>query len=254
LIRVLLALQLLLGQAGDSAGTTSKNAQPNRSSVGQKSGNQPNMSIDPTLPAMNVYILIDASGSMNQCFHGEMVPKITAVRIYVHDAVTTLVSNPRINIFLRAFGPPGCGGIAKLATARMGQTKYALLSIAALSAHGPSSLAVALLDADEEMAELPGDRTLILISDGKDRCGGDITTLKLDQSITRHVLGLDVDADTAGKLLEIGDYTEIKSSQDLSVALSRIVDDILGSLTQEPVHSTSRYRGIPNKSLSTSSK
>ena len=222
------------------------------------SSDQKEIAPEQSLPApdarVTVYFLVDASGSMNQAFRDEVDPKIAEVRMYLTEAVRNLASHPGVEVVVKAFGPAGCGSVQEIGSSPDRGLKGLVRGIASMSAHGPSSLASALLKVDQEISGLDGAKFLVLLADGDDRCGGDLGSLSLSSEVTRHILGLSVDSETGGALLELGDYTEVRSADDLAAALSRVVGDILGSIAEDEPHSTSRYLGTPNRSLSTSSK
>jgi Mg-chelatase subunit ChlD len=86
-----------------------------------------------------------------------------------------------------------------------------------------------------------GGRTIVLLSDGKETCGGDpvATARRLKESgvgITTHVIGFGVDAETRAQLEEIaksggGRYWDAKGAQELAKGLEEAVKESIPEFT-----------------------
>jgi len=189
-----------------------------------------------------VTFVVDASGSMNHSLGSGLVSRIAAARIAVREATLALAGHPDFSVQVLVFGPAGCGAVQTLPATVRGETAATLRRLAAVGAYGPSSLAAAVLTAEQLLLQWSGRRVLVVLTDGADSCGSDLASLALHDDVERHVLGLAVSAETAGQLLALGEYTEIRSPTDLTVALSRITGDVLDAppIAAEADHSTSR--------------
>jgi len=241
-VLLLLAGPPLLGggaRAGDAPESETKE-EPTASLVAE-----PPVSPAPPEPPpspTSIAFVIDASGTMNRQLGRNEHTRIASVRISVREAIQALASHPTFEVWGRVYGPEGCHATRALPPASRGRTGPMLRALAAVGAHGPAPLVAAIAEAEQALLRRSGRRVLIVITDGRDSCGGDPADLAPQPGIERHVLGLSVRPSTAGELLAIGEYTEIRSPADLTVALGRIAGDLLSAppVTADSAHSTSR--------------
>jgi len=176
----------------------------------------------------NIALVLDASGSMNGKIKGGRV-KIDAAK----EAVAELVNNMdgSINLSLRAYGhqfhrrEKNCkdtsvivpfGAVSDVASKVTSKAN-------SLSAQGYTPITYVLGLAADDLKGLPGQRTIVLVSDGKETCEGDPCLLakKLvaaDAQLTIHTIGFGVDAQTRAQLQCIADEGRGKYHSANSVA------------------------------------
>jgi Ca-activated chloride channel family protein len=109
--------------------------------------------------------------------------------------------------------------------------------IAELQPRGQTPLSRALLAAYDEVSLLPGSAHVVLLSDGKETCGGDPCELMADlratgSRVSYHVIGFDVTAAERAQLECIaragrGDYYAADNAEDLTRALATVRRKVL---------------------------
>jgi Ca-activated chloride channel family protein len=109
--------------------------------------------------------------------------------------------------------------------------------IAELQPRGQTPLSRALLAAYDEVSLLPGSAYVVLLSDGKETCGGDPCELMADlratgSRVSYHVIGFDVTAAERAQLECIaragrGDYYAADNAEDLTRALATVRRKVL---------------------------
>ncbi|MCC7527592.1 MAG: VWA domain-containing protein [Candidatus Melainabacteria bacterium] len=193
--------------------------------------------VDKEAGPVNILILLDASFSMKEKLEGNM-QKMDAAKMVLQQALARVPSD--VNLGLRVFGQGytgdpfmDCKQSALLVPLGQGNRRSIIERVRQVHPYGLTPLEFALRQAAEnDLAGLNGPKTLILISDGADTCGGnpcefikqlprmgiklkvDIVGLSLkhrpDDVMARHQLncitetsgGKYYDANTAAQLIE----------------------------------------------------
>lgn len=193
--------------------------------------------VDKDAGPVNILILLDCSFSMKEKLEGSM-QKMDAAKMVLQQALARVPSD--VNLGLRVFGQGytgdpfmDCKQSGLLVPLGQGNRRSIIERVRQVHPYGLTPLEYALRQAAEsDLAGLPGPKTLILISDGADTCGGnpcefikqlprmgiklkvDIVGLSLknrpDDVIARHQLncitetsgGKYYDANTAAQLIE----------------------------------------------------
>lgn len=193
--------------------------------------------VDKEAGPVNILILLDCSFSMKEKLEGNM-QKMDAAKMVLQQALTRVPSD--VNLGLRVFGQGytgdpfmDCKQSALLVPLGQGNRRSIIERVRQVHPYGLTPLEYGLRQAAEnDLAGLNGPKTLILISDGADTCGGnpcefikqlprmgiklkvDIVGLSLknrpDDVMARHQLkcitetsgGKYYDANTAAQLIE----------------------------------------------------
>ncbi len=193
------------------------------------------------LPAMSlneraVEIIIDASRSMWGRMEDE--PKMTIAQNALLEAADWLPKD--LDLALRAYGNTSpsdandCSDSSLLVPFGSDSRDDIRTAISALKPKGQTPIAFALQQAAEDLSGLTSERTMVLVTDGIESCGGDpiaAASELREQGITIHVIGFGLDRatdeDTAG-LEEIakrggGRYVTAGSAAELKSALQETV-------------------------------
>lgn len=204
----------------------------------------------PALPAktVNIEYILDASGSMLEKLGDEQ--KIEIAKRTLSELVDRLPRGSteiELNVGLRVYGHRTIAGDSKAEQCRdtgleipvKGVEAEAIKSrVAAVNARGWTPIAYSLRQAKNDFPEGPGnDNVIILISDGKETCGGDpcAVAAELHQSgiaVKIHVVGFDIKADERKELECIaraagGKYFDAASAGELSRALTEVQEQVL---------------------------
>lgn len=187
-----------------------------------------------------VELILDASGSMNgKLPNGEL--KISAAKKAVEELVNKLPSE--LSLAFRAYGHQfpreehNCDDTQLLVTFGV-VTKIkdkVIASAKNLKAQGYTPITLVLQKASEDFPlEFKGEKTIILVSDGKETCEGDPCALaaslkKSGANIVVHTVGLGVDSATKGQLECIasvtgGKYFPATNAGDLINVLTAAVE------------------------------
>jgi hypothetical protein len=185
----------------------------------------------------SVLIVFDASGSMNARLP-EGRSRLEAAKAAVGDFVATLA--PDIRLALRAYGhqsnpdKKNCQDselVAGFAPAAEGK-RTLLDKVAGLQARGYTPITLSLKLAAEDIAKEPtAERTVVLVSDGRETCAADpcVAAKALaaaDAKLVIHTIGLGVDAAARGQLQCIanmarGTYFDARSQAELAATISK---------------------------------
>lgn len=133
--------------------------------------------VDREAGPVNILLLLDASFSMKEPLEGK-TQKMDAAKAVLQQALTRVPSD--VNLGLRVFGqsysgnPMGdCTSSALLVPLGQGNRRSIIERVRQVHPYGLTPLEFALRQAAEsDLAGLQGPKTLILISDGADTCGG----------------------------------------------------------------------------------
>ena len=176
-----------------------------------------------------VELIIDASGSMVEKIKGKNKMEVAKT------SIINLVNNiNEINLGLRVLGQ---GELCEDSTLLVPVEKLNISKItgevASLKPMGKTPIAQAL---DASINDFPTgkQKAIILVSDGKETCGGNIseTAKKLAQeNIVVYSIGFDIDADGKEQLEEIasrtkGKYFEAKNPEELVEVLQKISQEL----------------------------
>ncbi len=204
----------------------------------------------PALPAktVNIEYILDASGSMLEKLGDEQ--KIDIAKRTLSDLVDRLPQGSteiELNVGLRVYGHRTIAGAAAEDRCRdtaldipvKGVEGEAIKNrVAAVNARGWTPIAYSLQAARDDFPEGPGnDNVIILISDGKETCGGDPCAVagELHRSgiaVKIHVVGFDIKADEREQLECIaraagGKYFDAASAGELGRALTEVQEQVL---------------------------
>ena len=183
-----------------------------------------------------VEILVDASRSMWGQIDG--VSKMAIAKDILHDASARLPED--LNLALRAYGDSSdskennCADSSLLVPFGLSTRAPIHASINDLKPRGQTPIAFALRQAAGDFAHLQSERTLVLVTDGIESCGGDPVAAARDlraQGITTHVIGFGMgsaaDEDTwslqAIASASGGHYFTANSADELRSALETTV-------------------------------
>ncbi|MCP5083258.1 MAG: VWA domain-containing protein [Alphaproteobacteria bacterium] len=183
----------------------------------------------PAYSVNNVVFVVDGSGSMSDPF--EKRPKLEIAK----EALSSLVRglpDQGINAGLVVYSG-GCeSSSATVPLARV--NKQSLLSgIGAIVAGGKTPIASSLRLAETELRDVPGEKAVILLTDGAETCNGDPqrTARELNQKgITVHVIGFDIPKVGAARDLQTlaklggGSYFTAATADGLRDALTRAAE------------------------------
>jgi len=192
--------------------------------------------------ARNIALVIDASGSMNGRLT-DGTPKIDAAKSAVADLTGKMPED--INLSLRAYGhqsprsEKNCTDTAMLVP--FGKASDVSPDVvgksSGLTAQGYTPITYVLGLAADDLKQLSGEKTIVLVSDGKETCAGDPCVLarklkEADADLTIHTVGFGVDPTTRGQLQCIasaggGTYFDADSA-------SGLVDSMMSAATEEP--------------------
>lgn len=187
--------------------------------------------------------ILDASGSMLQTLEGrtrlEIAQEVLTVRL------NALPANAQVG--LRVYGhripyqnreAESCADIELVVPIQANGAQSIIDWLPSMQALGMTPMSESIKQAANDFTFEPGRKNfIVLISDGAETCGDEpaivvqfLKEIGVDFSI--HVIGLDVDAQTATQLKAISDvaggvYYDAKSEADLDAALTNINENIL---------------------------
>ncbi len=204
----------------------------------------------PSLEAktVNIEYILDASGSMLEEISGEM--KIEIARQTLRDLVDRLPADGgevELNVGLRVYGHRTIAGASKQDRCRdtaleipvKGVDKEKIKNrVAGINARGWTPIAYSLQQAEADFPSGPeNDNVIILISDGKETCGGDPCAVarQLNQAgiaVKIHVVGFDIKPEERAELECIaraagGKYFDAGSADELSRVLGEVQEQVL---------------------------
>lgn len=193
------------------------------------------------LPAMSlneraVEIVIDASRSMWGRMQGE--PKMSVAKNILLNASDWLPAD--LDLALRAYGSISpselndCADSALLVPFGPDSRTQVRTAIEGLKPRGQTPIALALQQAGDDFAQFEGERTVVLVTDGIESCGGDpvaAATKLRAAGITIHVIGFGLDSDkdedagslhaiaqaAGGRFMTAGTAEELKQALESSV-------------------------------------
>lgn len=143
-----------------------------------------------------------------------------------------------LNVGIEAYGHHGdrdCSAIEIVSPLRPLDTDDIINKLQLFeSDRGSAPLVDALQQGGEALSAVQGDKTIVLFSDGKDTCGGELDEVVnqfKEQGITVYVLGIDLKDDEIAKLSSIADVNEgqfysVNNVEDMNRSLESIKEKI----------------------------
>lgn len=197
---------------------------------------------------VNIEYILDASGSMLEKLGGEM--KIDIAKRTLSELVARLPRGSteiELNVGLRIYGHQTIAGETDEDRCRdtaleipvKGVEAEAIKNrVAAINARGWTPIAYSLRQAENDFAPGPeNDNIIILVSDGKETCGGDPCAVarELRQAgieVKIHVVGFDIKPDERAQLECIarvtgGKYFDAATAAELSRVLTEVQEQVL---------------------------
>jgi len=176
-----------------------------------------------------ILFIFDASGSMAAPFQG--VTRMTAARVMLGEQLRRLPIGTAVGLVAYGNGIPGCESYRLYAPVARASSGSILSAIDKLVASGESPIAATLRRAAQILAKEKAGR-IILISDGKETCGGDPeteATILRKRGFSTFVIGLAPDESTALYLAGIasaggGRFFNAQSSVDFINAIQASTD------------------------------
>ena len=184
-----------------------------------------------------ILFILDASGSMNQQIEGKR--KIDIAKEILGPLVEDLPQEVKTGLMVygHAGSQKGCKNIELIAPLQTNNQATIKEKLASIKAQGKTPIASALEKGAEVIKASKGDKTVVLISDGEETCGGD--PVKTAQAIKKelgvrvviHVIGFDVKGKGQKQLSSIasaggGNYYPADSVQQLKESLVKIKQEV----------------------------
>ncbi|MGH8792660.1 MAG: vWA domain-containing protein [Stackebrandtia sp.] len=182
-------------------------------------------------PYGELLIAMDFSGSMEES-DGAGGTRIEAARTAVDGVAEAMPDGS--NVGFRAFGPSGCDASELMVP--VGPVDRDALAGAAdgLDPDGDTPIAHSLTKAAEDFTDAEGPKTILLVSDGEETCGGD--PVKVAEEITSqgvdvrvHVIGFLVESEARDQLADVaaagkGAYYDAQDGPALASRLQRAAE------------------------------
>lgn len=221
---------------------------------------------------LNILILIDASYSMKETLGGgEREPKMTSAKRVLEIALARIP--PDVNLGLRVFGQSfsgspeiDCQQSALLVPIGNGNRRSIVEQVRHLRPYGLTPLTYALMQAERDLRRVQGQKTVILISDGAETCGGDpceyiarLRALGVNIKIEIVSLGLKREKDARAQLNCIaeksgGKYYDANTAAELVDSIGRMVSSAISgrviTKSKQPVTNIETTPEVINGSVS----
>jgi hypothetical protein len=187
--------------------------------------------------------ILDASGSMLQTMQGKT--RLEIAQEVLTSRLNALPTNAQVG--LRVYGhripyqnreEESCQDIELVVPIQANGVKAIIDWLPGMQALGMTPMSESIKQAANDFTFEPGRKNfIVLISDGEETCGDEPATVveflkEIGVDFAIHVIGLDVDAQTAAQLKAISDaaggvYYDAKSEEDLDAALNDINQKVL---------------------------
>lgn len=180
--------------------------------------------------AQPILFIMDASGSMGESFQG--VTRMAAARVLLGEQIQKLPIGTRAGFVAYGNGIPGCESYRQYAPLARSSTGAIPGIMQKLVAAGETPIAATLRQVGKGILATERNVRIILISDGKESCGGNPETeaaLLRSRGHQVHVIGLGVDDSTAVQLGKIagsggGVYYHVRTNTDFINAIQQTFD------------------------------
>jgi serine/threonine protein kinase/Mg-chelatase subunit ChlD len=205
--------------------------------------------------------ILDASGSMLQTLQGK-------TRLQIAQEVLTArlrALPPNAQVGLRVYGhrvpyqgreAESCEDIELIVPIQANGAQAIIDWLPSMQALGMTPMSASISQAANDFTFEPGRKNfIVLISDGEETCGDEPATVvqslqEIGIDFAIHVIGLDVDAQTAAQLKAISDvaggvYYDAKSEEDLDAALNDVNQTILSPVDSPTVVAEVSATAIP---------
>ncbi len=183
-------------------------------------------------PSANIVFILDASGSMRGRISGRA--KIDIAKDVLIKLIKDLPAG--INVGLVAYGhrrKGDCNDVEELAPLAKLNKEDLINKIKALKPKGKTPISHSVQLTAEKLQNLEDETTIVLVSDGKETCGGDPCELvkKLKESgikFVMHVVGFDVTPEEKQQLECIakaggGTYYAARNASEFRLAMAKVV-------------------------------
>jgi hypothetical protein len=185
--------------------------------------------------------ILDASGSMTEAAGAQT--KMEAAQAVLAQVVPAVA--PEVKIGLAAYGhrrPQDCADIEILVSPGSEDRAALLARIAAMQPVGMTPISEAILQVAEALGGRDAETTIVLVSDGRETCGGDpcevVKELKrMGVRFVMHVVGFDVPEEDQAQLACIaaaggGNYFAAENAAALLAALQVVSKEIAQKVEQ----------------------
>ena len=189
----------------------------------------------------NILFIFDASGSMRGAIEGKS--KLKTAKEVLSALVGDLPADA--NVGLEAYGHrisrteknKSCKDIEMLVPLKRENSKIIIKRLNSLNAKGMTPISASLEKSADVLRGLSGKKTIILISDGEETCGGDPVGVagkikkEFGVDVVIHVIGFDVKEKDKMQLAGIakaggGRYYSADNAQQLKQSLTAIKEDL----------------------------
>jgi serine/threonine-protein kinase len=194
--------------------------------------------------------ILDASGSMLQDLQGKT--RLQVAREVLTSRLSALPANTQVG--LRVYGhrvpyqgqeAQSCQDIELVVPIRANGAQDIIAFLPNMQALGMTPMSESIKEAANDFTFEPGRKNfIVLISDGAETCGEEPATVvqylkEIGIDFAIHVIGLDVDPDTAAQLKRISDtaggvYYDARSEADLDAALGNVNETMLQAPAESP--------------------
>jgi hypothetical protein len=187
--------------------------------------------------------ILDASGSMLQTMEGKT--RLQVAQEVLTARLNALPANAQVGLRVYGHRVPyqgreveSCEDIELVVPIKANGAQEVIDWLPGMQALGMTPMSASIQQAANDFTFEPGRRNfIVLISDGEETCGEEPATVvellkEIGIDFAIHVIGLDVDAQTAAQLKRISDaaggvYYDAKSEEDLNNALTNVNETIL---------------------------
>lgn len=192
--------------------------------------------------APTALFVLDSSGSMNAKLEGKT--KMEVARTVMGNLIKSLPAN--VGIGLETYGhtrKDDCNDIEMLVPVSSDRDAF-MKAVNELDPKGSTPLTGAIRLAATQLREVEGTASVVVVSDGKETCGGD-PCAAVREAVTQgvkmqvHVVGFDVTPDEAEQLRCIakegkGKYFAAANSNELVTALAEVSKEVIAPAAPEP--------------------
>ena len=186
----------------------------------------------------SILFILDASGSMNQRIEGKS--KLNIAKEVLAPLVEDLPSEAKVGLLVYGYKgkQKGCKNIELIAPLKIGNQSVIKSELTSMVAQGKTPIAASLEKGAEVMKSLPGKKTMILISDGEETCGGKPIKAarrireELGMDVVIHVIGFNVKGKGKEQLAGIaqaggGNYYSADNARQLKDSLAEIKQEVV---------------------------